>query len=77
MAKGLMDENPATICSIRVRTTVPSARDEGREGESREHHRVGADESAKTTDTNSFATQSTTKWVITEIWGSKTCGNSH
>ena len=55
----------------------PSTRDEGREGESREHHRVGADESAKTTDTNSFATQSTTKWVITEIWGSKTCGNSH
>ena len=74
MAKGLMDENPATICSIRVRTTVPSARDEGREGESREHHRVGADESAKTTDANtSFATQSTTKWVIAEILASKTC----
>ena len=56
----------------------PTTRDEGREGESREHHRVGADESAKATDTNtSFATQSTTKWVIAEIWGSKTCGNSH
>ena len=52
----------------------PSTRDEGREGESREHHRVGADESAKTTDANtSFATQSTTKWVIAEILASKTC----
>ena len=51
----------------------------GRGGESRELHMVGAGESSAstTTDTNtSFATPSTAKRKIAEIWGSKTCGDS-
>ena len=44
----------------------------------RELH-IGADESpaSTTTDTKtSFATPSTTKQTIAEMWGSKTCGDS-
>ena len=64
---------PETICSTRARKTVE------KEGESREPHRVGAGESSASTptDTNtSFATPSTTKWTIAEIWGLITCGDS-
>ena len=52
---------------------------QGRVGESRDLHKVGAGESSAsaTTDTNtSFATPSTTKQAIAEIWGSKICGDS-
>ena len=44
----------------------------------RKLHRVGVGESSSTaTDTNnSFATPSTTKRTIAEIWGSKTFGDS-
>ena len=62
-----------TICSTRVMKTV------GKGGESREPHRVVAGESTTSTanDTNtSFATPSTTKWTIAEIWGLVTCGGS-
>ena len=57
----------------------PSTRGGGKGGESRELHRLSAGESSAftTTDTNtSFATPSTTKRTIVEIWGPKTCGDS-
>ena len=53
---------------------MPSIRGGWRRGENSELLRVGADESsASATDTNntSFATQSTTKRTIEQIWGSK------
>ena len=49
----------------------PNTRDGGRGDESRELHRVGADESSASTTTvtnNSFPTPSTTKRTIPEIW---------
>ena len=51
-----------------------------RGGESKEFHRVGAGESSASTRTNtkaSFATISTAKRTITEIWGLKTRENYH
>ena len=74
MAKGLMDENQQPSVQQELERLFPSTR-----GDSRELHRVGAGESSGSTitDTNtSFATQSTTKRMIAEIWGSKTCGDS-
>ena len=53
---------------------MPSIRGGWRRGENSELVRVGAGESsASATDTNntSFATQSTTKRTIEQIWGSK------
>ena len=72
MPKWLMDENQQP--SITRGRLFPSIRDRGRRGESSELLRVGAGESsASATDTNntSFATRSTTKRTIEEIWGSK------
>ena len=72
MAKWLMDENQQP--SVTRGRLFPSIRDRWRRGESSELIRVGAGESsASATDTNntSFATRSTTKRTIEEIWGSK------
>ena len=72
MAKWLMDENQQP--SVTRGRLFPSIRDRWRRGESSELIRVGAGESsASATDTNntSFATRSTTKQPIEEIWGSK------
>ena len=72
MAKWLMDENQQP--SVTRGRLFPSIRDRGRRRESSELLRVGAGESsASAADTNntSFATRSTTKWKIEEIWGSK------
>ena len=74
MAKWLMDENQQPSVTQELGRLFPSIRGRGRRGESSELLRVGAGESsASATDTNntSFATQSTTKWTIEEIWGSK------
>ena len=73
MAKWLMDENQQPFVTQELRL-FPSIRDRGRRVESSELLRVGAGESfASATDTNntSFATRSTTKRTIEEIWGSK------
>ena len=75
MAKWLMDKNqqPSAVTKELGRL-FPSIRGRGRRGESSELLRVGAGESsASATDTNntSFATRSTTKRTIEEIWGSK------
>ena len=72
MAKWLIDENQQP--AVTRGRLFPSIRDRGRRGESSELLRVGAGESsASATDTNntSFATRSTTKRTIEEIWGSK------
>ena len=72
MAKGLIDEKQQPSVQQDVERLLPSTRGGGRGGESRELHRFGAGESSAstTTDTNtSFATPSTTKRVIGEIWG--------
>ena len=72
MAKGLMYENQQTSVQKELERLFPSARGGGREGEGRKLPRVGAGESSAstTTDTNtSFATSSTTKRTIAEIFG--------
>ena len=72
VAKRLIDENQQP--SVTRGRLFPSIRDRWRRGESSELIRVGAGESsASATDTNntSFATRSTTKRTIEEIWGSK------
>ena len=74
IAKWLMDENQQPSVTQELGRLFPSIRGRGRRGESSELLRVGAGESsASTTDTNnaSFATWSTTKRIIEEIWGSK------
>ena len=74
MAKWLMDENQQPSVTQELGRLFPSIRGRGRRGESSELLRVGAGESsASATDTNntSFATRSTTKQPIEEIWGSK------
>ena len=74
MAKWLIDENQQPSVTQELGRLFPSIRGRGRRVESSELHGVGAGESsASATDTNntSFATQSTTKWTIEEIWGSK------
>ena len=72
MAKWLMNESQQPSVTQEL---LPSIRGRGRRGESSELLlRVGAGESsASATDTNntSFATQSTRKRMIEEIWGSK------
>ena len=72
IAKWLMNENQQPY--VTRGRLFPSIRDRGRRGESSELLRVGAvKSSASATDTNnnSFATLSTTKRTIEEIWGSK------
>ena len=74
MAKWLMDEKQQPSVTQELGRLFPSIRGRGRRGESSELLRVGAGESsASATDTNntSFATQSTTKRTIEEIWGLK------
>ena len=74
MAKWLMDENQQPSVTQELGRLFLSIRGRGRRGESSELLRVGAGESsASATDTNntSFATRSTTKRTIEEIWGSK------
>ena len=74
VAKWLMNENQQTSATQELRRLFPSIRGRGRRGESSELLRVGAGESsASAIDTNntSFATRSTTKRTIEEIWGSK------
>ena len=74
MAKRLVDENQQPSVTQELGKLFPSIRGRGRRGENNELLRVGAGESsASATDTNntSFATRSTTKRTIEEIWGSK------
>ena len=74
IAKWLMDENQQPSVTQELERLFPSIRGRGRRGESNELLRVGAGESsASATDTNntSFATRSTTKQRIEEIWVSK------
>ena len=72
MAKELMDENQQLSVQEEFERLFPSTGGGGRGGESRELHRVGAGEpsaSATTGSGTSFATPSTTKRMIVEIWG--------
>ena len=74
MARWLMDENQQTSVTQELRRLFPSIRGRGRRGESSDPLWVAAGESsASATDTNntSFATWSTTKQIIEEIWGLK------
>ena len=74
MAKWLMDEKQQPSVTQELGRLFPSIRGRGRRDESIELLKDGAGESsASATDTNktSFATQSTTKPTIEEIWGSK------
>ena len=74
-----MDENQQPSVQQQIERQFPNTRDGGRGDESREVHRVGADESSASTTAvtnNSFPTPSTTKRKIAEIWGSKACGDS-
>ena len=67
MAKWLMDENQQSPVTQELGILFPSIRGGGRTDESSDLLRVGAGESsASATDTNntSFATRSTTKWMI-------------
>ena len=74
MAKWLMDENQQPSVMQELGRLFTSIIGRGRRGESSKLLRVGTGESpASATDTNnnSFATRSTTKRMIEEIWGSK------
>ena len=74
MAKWLMYENQQLSVTQELGKLFPSIRCRGRRSESSELLRVSAGESsASATDTNttSFATRSTSKRTIGEIWGSK------
>ena len=74
MAKWLIDENQQPSVTQELGRLFPSIRGRGRKDESNKLLQVGASESsASATDTNntSFATRSTTKPTIEEIWGSK------
>ena len=74
MAKGLMNENQQPSVQQELGRLFPSTRGGRRGGESRELYKAGAGESSAsvTTDTNtSFATPSTTKRTIAEIWDEK------
>ena len=74
-AKWLIDENQQPSVTQELGRLFPSIRGRGKRGESSELFRVGAGESsASANDTNNstgFATWSTTKRTIEEIWGSK------
>ena len=74
MAEWLMGENQQPSVTQELGRLFPTIRGRGRRGESSELLRVGVDESsASATDTNNtgFATRSTTKRTIEEIWGSE------
>ena len=79
MATRLMNENQQISAQQELERLFASIRGGGRGGESRELHKVvvGESSASTTTDTNtSFAIPFTTKRTITEIWGSKTYGDS-
>ena len=70
IAKGLMDENQQLSVQQEFERLFPSTRGEGRGGESRELHKVGAGEPSAYTATGtntSFATLSLTKRTNAEI----------
>ena len=76
MTKWLMNESQQPSVTQELGRLFPSIRGRGGRGESSELLlRVGAggESSASATDTNntSFATRSTRRWTIEEIWGSK------
>ena len=74
MVKGPMDENQQTSVTQEIGRLLPSTRGGWKKGESRELLRFGAGKSsASATDANntSFATLSTIKRTIEEIWGSE------
>ena len=80
MAKWLMHENQQPSVTQELGRLFPSKRGRRRRGESSELLGVGAGESSSsTTDTNnnSFATRSTTKWTIEEIWDQKQHQRNH
>ena len=70
----------ATICSTRVRKSVPQYQSWKEKGERKgELYRVAAGESSASRATyknTSFATPSSTKRTVAKIWVSKTCGES-
>ena len=73
-AKWLMNEIQQPSVTQELGRLFPSVRGGTRRGESNELLRVGASElstSATDTKNTSFATRSTTKRMIEEIWGSK------
>ena len=77
--KGLMNKNQQSFVQQDLERLFPITRGRGRGSESRAFHGIGASESSASTatDTNtSFPTTSTKKSTISEIWGSKTCGDS-
>ena len=74
MAKRLMDETQQPFVTQELGKLFPSIRGRGRRGENSELLRIGTAESfTSATDSNdsSFATRSTTKRTIEEIWESK------
>ena len=74
MAEWLMDENQQPSVTQEIGRHLPSIRARGRRDESSKLLRVVAGESSASaihTNNNSFATRSTTKRTIEEIWGSK------
>ena len=74
IAKWLMDENQQTSVIQELGRLFSTIRGRERRGESTDLLRVGVGESSgSATETNniSFATRSTTKRTIEEIWGSK------
>ena len=72
-----MDENQQPSVTQQLERLFPSIRGRWKRGKSSELLRVGAGESSVSatevvvTNYTSFATQSTTKWMIEEIWRSK------
>ena len=79
LAKRLMDEKQQSSVQRELERLFPSTRGGGRGGANRELYEVGAGDlsASKTTGTNtSFATRSTTKQTIAEVWVLKTCGDS-
>ena len=72
MAKGLMDEKQQPSVQQELEKLFSGTRGGGRAGESRDLHRVVVDESSASTTSDistSFATSSTTKWTVAEMWG--------
>ena len=74
MIKEVMDENQQPSIQQELERLFSSTRGGGKGGESRDLHRVGADESSAstTTDTNtSFALHFTTKRRLLKYWDQK------
>ena len=71
MSKGLMGENQQQPVTQNLGRLLPSTTGGRRRVESRERLGVDAGEPSIDTNNTSFATWSTTKWMIEEIWRSK------